>query len=100
MPPVEAVELTQVLHALSDPVRLEIGRRRLAADGGVGLLGLPAAGGASATRSHHFRVLRDAGMTTTRVVGTKRLVSLRVDELAARFPGLLESVLPPPSAAA
>jgi len=45
------------------------------------------------TRSHHLRVLRAAGVTRTRVSGTKRLVSLRRDDLEQRFPGLLASVL-------
>jgi DNA-binding transcriptional ArsR family regulator len=45
------------------------------------------------TLSHHLKVLREAGVTHTRVVGTQRLVSLRTDELEVRFPGVLESVL-------
>jgi DNA-binding transcriptional ArsR family regulator len=43
--------------------------------------------------SHHFKVLREAGLTYTRTDGTKRLMSMRHDELEARFPGLLNSVL-------
>jgi hypothetical protein len=38
-------------------------------------------------------ILREAGITRTRVSGTQRLVSLRRDELERRFPGLLDSVL-------
>ena len=45
------------------------------------------------TLSHHFKVLREAGVTRTRVNGTHRYVSLRGDELESRFPGLLRSVL-------
>jgi DNA-binding transcriptional ArsR family regulator len=45
------------------------------------------------TLSHHFKVLREAGVTHTRVNGTHRYVSLRRDELEDRFPGLLRSVL-------
>jgi DNA-binding transcriptional ArsR family regulator len=45
------------------------------------------------TLSHHFKVLREAGVTHTRVNGTHRYVSLRGDELEDRFPGLLQSVL-------
>ena len=51
-----------------------------------------------ATRSHHFKVLREAGVTHTRVEGTARHVTLRRDELETRFPGLLEAVLPAASA--
>ncbi|CAH0323095.1 ArsR/SmtB family transcription factor [Pseudomonas mediterranea] len=43
--------------------------------------------------SHHFRVLRDAGLVHTRNVGTTHMNSLRRDELESRFPGLLASVL-------
>jgi DNA-binding transcriptional ArsR family regulator len=48
---------------------------------------------AKATRSHHLRVLREAGLTRTRAHGTQRIVSLRREELDARFPGLLDAVL-------
>jgi len=89
-PELDAIELAAVLHALSDPTRLEI-VRGLAADGerqcGSFDLGLT-----KATRSHHFKVLREAGLTHTRVVGTARHVTLRRDELDARFPGLLDAV--------
>ena len=46
-----------------------------------------------ATLSHHFRVLREAGVVRTRPDGRKRLLSLRDDDLNARFRGLLEAVL-------
>jgi DNA-binding transcriptional ArsR family regulator len=92
MPAVEEIELPALLHALSDPVRLQI-VRELAAHGeqACGLMPLPVA---PATRSHHFRTLREAGVTVTRVVGTQRLVSLRSDDVDRRFPGLLDAVIP------
>jgi DNA-binding transcriptional ArsR family regulator len=45
------------------------------------------------TSTHHFRVLRDAGLIRTRHVGKTRLSSLRRDEFDERFPGLLDAVL-------
>jgi DNA-binding transcriptional ArsR family regulator len=45
------------------------------------------------TLSHHLKVMREAGVTHTRVLGTQRLVSLRTEELGMRFPGVLDSVL-------
>jgi DNA-binding transcriptional ArsR family regulator len=85
------LDLTIVLQALGDPVRLEI-VRRLAIDGertcGTFELGI-----SKATRSHHLKVLREAGVTHTRREGTHRHVSLRRDDLEARFPGLLDAVL-------
>jgi DNA-binding transcriptional ArsR family regulator len=85
------LELPSILHALSDPARLEIVRRLAAGDEwscGTFELGL-----SKATLSHHFRVLREAGVVRTRPDGRKRLLSLREDDLNARFPGLLEAVL-------
>src|SRR4051812_35862187 len=90
-PAVEAMNLTAVMAALSDPVRVEI-VRTLASDRertcGAFDLGI-----SKATRSHHLRVLREAGLTHTRSEGTHRHVSLRRDEVDSRFPGLLDAVL-------
>ena len=80
-----------MLHALSDPARLEI-TRRLAA-GEEWACGRFDLGLSKATLSHHFRVLREAGIVKTRVEGRKRLQSLRREDLDACFPGLLEAVL-------
>jgi DNA-binding transcriptional ArsR family regulator len=90
-PAPEELELTTVMAALSDPVRLTI-VRALAAQGEMacGTLDLDVS---NATRSHHFRVLREAGLTQTRPEGTHRYVSLRRDCMAERFPGLLDVVL-------
>ena len=90
-PRLEEVELTDVLHALSDPVRLEI--VRTLSDLKERPCSSVEATVAKSTLSHHFKVLREAGITHTRVNGTHRYVSLRTAELEARFPGLLESVL-------
>jgi DNA-binding transcriptional ArsR family regulator len=45
------------------------------------------------TCTHHFRVLREAGVIRQRLEGTTRLNTLRRDELEQRFPGLLDAVL-------
>jgi DNA-binding transcriptional ArsR family regulator len=85
------LELSSVLHALSDPARLEIVRRLAAGDEpscGMFELGL-----SKATLSHHFRVLRESAVVRTRPEGRKRLLSLRSDDLNAEFPGLLDAVL-------
>jgi DNA-binding transcriptional ArsR family regulator len=85
------LSLPGVLHALSDPVRLEIVR---ALAGGIeascGELGVPVS---KSTLSHHLKVLRDAGLTQTRAVGVHRFVSLRAADIEERFPGLLGCVL-------
>jgi DNA-binding transcriptional ArsR family regulator len=86
------LDLAAVLHALSDQMRLKI-VRELAADGGertCNSFNLPIV---KSTCTHHFKVLREAGVIRQRVVGTKRVSTLRRDDLDARFPGLLDAVL-------
>jgi DNA-binding transcriptional ArsR family regulator len=90
-PDTEDLDLTTILQALGDPVRLKI-IRALAAEGEQ-VCGSMELGISKSTRSHHFKTLREAGVTSTRVEGTHRHVSLRRDDLEARFPGLLEAVL-------
>jgi DNA-binding transcriptional ArsR family regulator len=90
-PAVEAITLPGLMAALSDPVRVEI--VRCLADGGEAACGTFEVGVSKATRSHHLRVLREAGVTRTRADGTRRMISLRRDDLDARFPGLLDAVV-------
>ena len=90
-PSADAITLASLMAALSDPVRVEI-VRGLAAHGETAC-GVFELGVTKATRSHHFRVLREAGVTHTRFEGTRRMVSLRRDDLDARFPSLLDAVL-------
>jgi DNA-binding transcriptional ArsR family regulator len=84
--------LGEVLHALSDPVRLQIVVALDDAGAEVACGQLPVAVSKS-TVSHHFKVLRDAGVLDGRYEGTRRFHSLRRADLDARFPGLVDSVL-------
>lgn len=88
----EELDLGAVLHALSDPVRLRIVAALANADGprACGSFDLPVT---KSTCTHHFRVLRQAGVISQRPVGTTRLNELRRSDLDARFPGLLVTVL-------
>jgi DNA-binding transcriptional ArsR family regulator len=83
--------LACVLQALGDPVRLSI-VRHLARQGEVpcGGFGIDMP---KSTLSHHFRVLREAGIIGSRSEGTSIQNFLRLDEMERRFPGLLSSVL-------
>lgn len=87
----EEISLPKVLHALSDPVRLEI-VRKLAGAGEVacGCFGLTMP---KSSLSHHFKVLRNAGVVATKRDGKEWVNSLRRDDLDARFPGVLDSVI-------
>jgi DNA-binding transcriptional ArsR family regulator len=87
----DEIELARVLHALSDPVRLQIVDS--IANGGECAMGEIEVPVTKSTCTHHFKVLRDAGVLQQRQVGTARLNTLRRDDLDARFPGLLETVL-------
>src|SRR3954464_14234943 len=90
-PHVDEVTLAVVMAALSDPVRVAI-VRQLAAEG-ERTCGTFDLGVSKATRSHHFRVLREAGITRTRAGGTHRHVSLRRDDVDELSPGLRDAVL-------
>jgi DNA-binding transcriptional ArsR family regulator len=89
-PSLSRIDLVTVMQALSDPCRIAI--IRALADG-LELAGNEFALDVSkATRSHHFDVLRDAGLIFTRTEGTKCMTSLRRAELDKRFPGLLRLI--------
>lgn len=88
-PDTSSLELASIMRAAGDPVRLEI--VRMLGDGGEHLCGelsqalqIP-----TSTGSYHLKLLREAGITRTRAVGTQRFISLRVDDLESRFPGLV-----------
>lgn len=90
-PEVAAIELEKVLHALSDRMRLCI-VRQLAAEGSASCAALNRDRPKS-SMSHHFRVLREAGVVRTRTEGVTHMNELRRADLDARFPGLLAAVL-------
>jgi DNA-binding transcriptional ArsR family regulator len=88
----DELELAAVLHALSDPHRLRI-VRELSTDPTPRACGAFDVDVTKSTCTHHFRVLREAGVIEQRALGTARLNSLRREDLDARFPGLLDAVL-------
>ena len=90
-PPKKSLTLAGVLYALSDPVRLTI-VKGLAVKGkqACGTFNLPIA---KSTASHHFRVLREAGIIRMESEGTQYINTLRREDLDSRFPGLLDAVL-------
>ena len=92
-PDLATIDVLTVLQALSDPVRLEI-VRNLASCGEserrCGDFALPVT---KSTLTHHFRVLRESGVIEQSRDGTAKVNRLRREDLDARFPGLLDSVL-------
>ncbi|MFE2265033.1 ArsR/SmtB family transcription factor [Streptomyces griseosporeus] len=88
----EEIRLEAVLHALSDPMRLRI-VRELARDEdelSCSHFDLPVT---KSTTTHHFRVLREAGVIRQVYRGTAKMNGLRRDDLDALFPGLLDVLL-------
>lgn len=92
-PAVRDLRLETVLGALSDPLRLRIVRKLLLEsehfDHSCGWFGLDRP---KSSLTHHFKALREAGVTRQRQYGLERRSHVRVDDLSARFPGLLELV--------
>lgn len=91
-PPTDQLELTEVLSAFADPTRLTIVRTLLDDRGRERACGsFPVAVSAS-TLTHHFRVLRDAGVIRQREEANRRWTAIRQEDLDTRFPGLLAAL--------
>ncbi len=91
-PDLKDVSLPAALHALADPLRLEIVARLTECE----VLNSTAScvdGTPKSTVSNHLNVLRAAGLIESRAEGRDRLNRLRREEFDKRFPGLLDSVL-------
>ncbi len=91
----EEIRIDAVLQALGEPVRLQIVRLLAELPNGIacGEIDLPVT---ASTRAHHLRILREAGVLSTHTEGTKRISSLRRDDLDCLYPGLLSGVLAAP----
>ncbi len=93
VPDMADVELVDVMRALADPIRLQI--VKMLADG------LPHSKSAAewdfdvqkSTLSHHFKTMRESGITATIVDGRTHAIQLRRAELDARFPGLIDALV-------
>ncbi len=94
-PAKEDITLEGVLGALSDPMRLRIFSKLLGSRAGsLSCSGAtPCEQMAKSTLSHHFRVLREAGLIRTTKQGVENLNSARWDDVNERFPGLLKAIL-------
>jgi DNA-binding transcriptional ArsR family regulator len=90
----EQIELSAVLEALSDPTRLgiviDLADQEAEWEARCGEFAHLAS---KTNLTYHFAKLRAAGVTHARAEGTSRFISLRREDLDARFPGLLETIL-------
>ena len=93
LPSAEHLQLGVVFAALADPVRRlivrellsePVGTRRQCSSFGVEV--------SKSTMTHHFRILREAGLILQYNYGNRAELTLRRADLEARFPGLLELI--------
>ena len=87
----DELSMSSILNALGDPARLQIMKQlsekseMTCACCNVNLQ--------KSALSHHFKVLREAGLINVRIDGKQRFLSIRYDDLEERFPGLLSTIL-------
>jgi DNA-binding transcriptional ArsR family regulator len=92
IPAAGPVSIGDVLAALDDPVRLEM-IRRLANAGGPVQCKFLYDGISKSTASHHFAVLREAGLTESISVDGAIHQRLLGDELERDLPGVVGSIV-------
>jgi DNA-binding transcriptional ArsR family regulator len=95
-PAIEDVQLEGILHALSDPVRVAIFTNIAGAEcaqtcsafAEVNDKPIP-----KSSLSHHFKVLREAGLIRSERQGVEMRNTSRCLEIDKRFPGLLQAII-------
>ena len=90
-PEIHQMRLENILTALGNPLRLRI--VQVLAAGGEHPCGTVLDGVSKSTLTRHWQVLRDSGIIWQRPYGRENLLSLRREDLNARFPGLLDALL-------
>lgn len=94
-PATKDITLSGVLSALADPVRLQIFLSLIERKSCMSCSeAAPDSGIAKSTLSHHFRLLREAGLIRTTKRGVENRNVPRTEDINARFPGLLHTLLP------
>ncbi|MGO3325635.1 ArsR/SmtB family transcription factor [Gordonia sp. (in: high G+C Gram-positive bacteria)] len=93
-PDVDEFDLSKILHALSDENRrsviVQLAEQPDDTEQFCSVFGVP---WAQSTRTHHFKVLRTAGLVWQRDVGNGRMTRLRRDDVEKVFPGLLDQIV-------
>jgi DNA-binding transcriptional ArsR family regulator len=91
-PDLADVELVDLLQAVADPIRLRIVRVLVDGDPHPKTADIWGFDVQKSTLSHHFKILREAGLTRTFVDGRTHAIQLRRAELDERFPGLIDAL--------
>lgn len=92
-PSIEEMEIGAIFAALADPLRRQVVLALAVDPAGIRHCSSFALPVTKATRTHHFRVLREAGLIRQVDHGNSRTNQLRLSELEQRFPGLAELLL-------
>ncbi|NDF11510.1 MAG: ArsR family transcriptional regulator [Proteobacteria bacterium] len=93
-PSIDDITLSGVLGALSDPIRLKIFVSLIDKKSCMSCTeASPLKNIAKSTLSHHFRILREAGLIRTTKLGVENRNIARIEEVNERFPGLLKHIV-------
>ncbi len=95
-PSAEDITVEAILHALSDPVRVDIFSRIVGADSPQtcsAFLEVDDRPVPKSTLSQHFKALRDAGLIRSERKGVEMHNTARCEEVDRRFPGLLSAIM-------
>lgn len=85
--------LESVLYALADPIRLEIIKTISGFGCGVNCSNAAPADLPKSTQSHHFQILREAGLIRSERRGTEVVNTVRCTEIEKRFPGVVSAII-------
>lgn len=92
-PTPEDMDIGRIFAALADPIRRRVVLALAAKPNEIrdcSSFELPVT---KATRTHHFRILRESGLLRQVDLGNSRTNQLRIKELEQRFPGLMTLIL-------
>src|SRR5579862_1906564 len=92
-PTVEQIQLGNVLAALGDDTRLAMVAHIVRSETGTAVCGSFLYLASKSNLTYHLSKLREAGIVRVVPQGTRKIISLRRDDLEKLFPGLLESII-------
>jgi DNA-binding transcriptional ArsR family regulator len=92
-PTLDDVTLESVLYALADPVRLSIVCKLAEGNCPMNCSSAAPVKLPKSTQSHHYQVLREAGLIRSERRGTEVVNTLRCTEINAKFPGIIPAIL-------
>lgn len=92
-PDAGAIGLDAVLAALADPHRRKVFVELAARPVEERLCSTFPMPVAKSTKTHHWRVMREAGLVWQRDAGNRLYIKIRREDLDARFPGFVDAIV-------